>query len=416
MPELTQTALAAAARAALAQEAAALQGRPLGVAVSGGGDSIALLLLLDDWRRQGGPSLTAVTVDHGLRPAAAAEAASVARLCASLGLPHDILRWTEGPGSGNLMDRARRARRRLIAGWAGARGIARVALAHTADDQAETMLMRLARGSGVDGLSVMAPVTEADGIRWLRPLLDQRRADLRRFLQARGQGWAEDPTNDDPAYLRTQARRALTVLDGLGLTVDRLTATAERQSLARAALEDLANRVAGQVACIETGSVLFSPDLRAAPRETQLRLLSRAIRWVTGADYRPRFSALAAALDGPAGSTLAGAEVVPGRDGLRIQREPRACGPAVRPGAVWDNRWRVTGPDPQAEIRALGPEGLAALPMWRETGRPRGVLLTTPAVWREGRLLAAPLVRSEADWRAIPARDPLSFFTGRFAH
>ena len=420
MPELTgDAALQGALRAALMASEVARPGRTselLGLAVSGGGDSVALLLLLDDLRRDGGPPLAAVTVDHGLRAEAAAEAAGVARLCAQLGVSHDILRWTEGPGSGNLMDQARRARRNLIGQWARGRGIACVALAHTADDQAETFLMRLARGSGVDGLAAMAPETRAEGIRWLRPLLGLRRADLRRFLMDRGQGWVDDPTNDDPAHDRTQARRALDVLAGLGLTPDRLTATAARQALARDALETLASRVAGQTARIEAGSVVFSPDLRDAPRETQLRLLARAIRWVTGTEYRPRFAALTAALDSATAATLAGVEITPGTHGLRIARELRACGPAVPPGAVWDNRWRVTGPEARAEIRALGAEGLALVPHWRDAGLPRTTLLTSPAAWLEGRLLAAPLARPEADWRAIPARDPLSFFTGIFAH
>lgn len=405
MPELIQTL-----------RAAVTGGAPLGVAVSGGGDSVALLLLLADLRREGGPPLAAVTVDHGLRPEAASEAASVARLCACLGVPHDILRWTEGPVSGNLMDQSRRARRRLIADWARARGFARMALAHTADDQAETFLMRLARGSGVDGLSGMDPTIEAEGILWLRPLLGLRRDELRRFLVSRGQGWVEDPTNDDPTYLRTQARQALMVLDGLGLTIDRLTATAERQALARAALEDLANRTARDIARIEAGEVILSPALQDAPRETQLRLLARAVRWVTGADYRPRFAALSAALSCARRATLAGVVVTRARDGLRIGREPRACSPAVGPGDPWDNRWIVFGPDPRAEIRALGTEGLAALPHWREAGLPRGTLIASPAAWLDGRLVAAPLARPEADWRAIPVRDPLSFFTGRFAH
>lgn len=391
-------------------------GEPLGVAVSGGGDSVALLLLLDDLRRHGGPPLAAVTVDHGLRPEAAEEAAMVARLCAQLDVPHDTLRWSEGPSGGNLMDQARRARRRLIAGWARARGISRVALAHTADDQAETFLMRLARGSGVDGLAGMAATTEAEGILWLRPLLDMRRASLRDYLTARGQGWAEDPTNDDPAHDRTLARQALPVLARLGLTVGRLTATAERQALARDALEDLANRIARTVGRIEAGEVLLSSALAEAPRETQLRLLARAIGWVTGADYRPRLAALAAALDAPRRATLAGVVVTRGKAGLRVGRELRACGPAVAPGQVWDNRWIVAGPDPRAEIRALGPEGLAQMPRWREAGLPRATLLASPAVWLDGRLLAAPLARPEAEWRANPVRDPLSFFAGRFAH
>ncbi|MCB2123065.1 MAG: tRNA lysidine(34) synthetase TilS, partial [Rhodobacteraceae bacterium] len=123
----------------------------LGVAVSGGSDSTALLCLLADLRGTGGPDLAAVTVDHGLRPEAAGEARSVAALCARLGVSHTICRWDGWDGTGNLPDQARRARQNLIAGWASGLGIGAVALAHTRDDQAETVLLRLARGSGVDG-------------------------------------------------------------------------------------------------------------------------------------------------------------------------------------------------------------------------------------------------------------------------
>ena len=128
---------------------------PVAVAVSGGGDSVALLLLLQE---TGARPLAAVTVDHGLRPESAAEAAAVAALCSARGIAHTLLRWEEPAGAGNLQARAREARRRLIGDWARGRGIGAVALGHTLDDQAETFLLRLARGSGVDGLSGMAPV------------------------------------------------------------------------------------------------------------------------------------------------------------------------------------------------------------------------------------------------------------------
>ena len=150
----------------------------LGVAVSGGGDSTALLVLLDDWRRDGGPELAVATVDHGLRPEAAAEAAEVAALCGRLGVPHETLAW-RWDGKGNLSDAARRGRLRLIAGWANGRGIGMVAQGHTADDQAETFLMRLARGSGVDGLAAMAARRTAEGVAWVRPLLQVRRGEFR---------------------------------------------------------------------------------------------------------------------------------------------------------------------------------------------------------------------------------------------
>ena len=165
---------------------------PLGVAVSGGGDSVALLLMLATVAR--GRPLAAVTVDHGLRPESGDEAAAVEALCAARGIPHATLRWNGWDGAGNLQDRARQARRTLIGAWARANGIGAVALGHTLDDQAETFLMRLARGSGVDGLSGMAPATRAEGVLWLRPLLGRasggpaRLAGGRRRPLGRGSG------------------------------------------------------------------------------------------------------------------------------------------------------------------------------------------------------------------------------------
>ncbi|MDZ7710725.1 MAG: tRNA lysidine(34) synthetase TilS [Roseovarius sp.] len=178
----------------------------LGVAVSGGSDSVALLHLLNDWRGAGGPDLRVATVDHGLRPEAADEAAQVSRLCGALGLAHDTLHWAGQATRGNLPDQARRARYRLLAGWARRHGIADVAIGHTENDLAETFLMRLARGAGVDGLAAMRGHWQADGITFHRPMLALGREHLRDMLRARGQGWADDPTNTDPAYLRPQAR------------------------------------------------------------------------------------------------------------------------------------------------------------------------------------------------------------------
>jgi tRNA(Ile)-lysidine synthase len=418
----------AALRRALS-ETFALRPRPdrLGVAVSGGGDSVALLHLLAGWQAEGGPPLAVVTVDHGLRPEAAAEAALVARQAAALGLSHDTLVWqgAAGPGwdgQGNLMDAARRARLGLIAAWARARAIPVVALGHTADDQAETVLMRLARGSGVDGLAGMARWRHAEAVDWVRPLLGVARADLRAWLAARGIGWAEDPTNADPAYDRVKARAALRRLAPLGLTRARLVDTATRMAEARAVLEAAALAAARSGARIEAGEVILSRAmLRSAPRETQLRLLAHAIRWITAADYRPRIAPLAAALeaalDGGRRRTLAGCLIGPAPDGLRVGREPRAACGRVAPGAVWDRRWRLEGPPvPGAEVAALGAAGLALCPGWRARGLARSTLLASPAVWQGAALLAAPLARPEAEWRAFPACDPETFFTGLLSH
>lgn len=391
--------------------------------MSGGGDSTALLLLL---HRVADRPIAAVTVDHGLRPESAAEARSVAALCAARNIPHSILRWQERPIRGNLQDAAREARRALIAGWAREEGIATVALGHTLDDQAETVLLRLARGSGVDGLAAMAAAAERDGILWLRPLLAVRRQVLRDWLRREGVGWCDDPGNEDPAFDRVRARQALVHLAPLGLGPERLAATAARMAQARAALEAQADAL-GRASIRQglAGDLVLDPaPLAAAPRETALRLLARALMWVSGARYRPRLARTEAALDmllgGSTGGgfTVAGCLLRPVREGIAIRREPARVAPPVPIAAgTWDGRWRLVsggGEEPGLTIGALGAEGLAALPGWRERTRVRReALLTTPAIRRaDGSLVAAPFVDG-GPWRferiaavPVPGRPP----------
>ncbi|MCV2880500.1 tRNA lysidine(34) synthetase TilS [Actibacterium sp. XHP0104] len=378
----------------------------LGVAVSGGGDSVALLHLAHRWAAGRDVALETVTVNHGLRPEAAEEAAFVARLCADLGIPHQTLRWGGWDGQGNLMDRARDARQELIADWAAARGVGHVALGHTLDDQAETVLMRLARGSGVDGLSGMAARSVARGLVWLRPLLDVRREALRDVLRGAGQDWIEDPSNDDMRFQRVKARQALAQLADLGIDPAGLADTADRMTMAREVLEGAALSAARTMARVEAGDVVFdAAALADLPDETRLRLMAGAVCWVGSSPYRPRLSALRDALsEALAGRsrTLQGALLFPHRGTLRVTRELNAvsgqrCAPADR----WDGRWRVTGPDlPGAELRALGEAGLAQCGPWRDTGLPRVTLLASVSIWQGEALIAAPLAGFGAKWRA----------------
>ena len=171
-----------------------------------------------------------------------------------------------------------RARRggALIAAWARDEGLGAVALGHTLDDQAETFVMRMARGSGVDGLSAMAPVTGFDGLLWLRPLLGVRRAAVRAWLVAEGVGWAEDPGNDDWRFERVRARAALPLLAPLGLGVERLAATAAAMARARAALEQATAGLAREGLTVGAAGdvVIARAALAEAPAELALRLLA----------------------------------------------------------------------------------------------------------------------------------------------
>mgnify|MGYP000880160469 CR=1 FL=1 len=394
----------------------------LGVAVSGGGDSMALLHLLADWRAEGGPELTVATVDHGLRPDAAAEAAAVAKGCEALGVSHVTLEWRGWDGSGNLSDRARRARYDLLEGWAKALGLDSVALGHTLEDQAETVLMRLARGSGVDGLSGMAIRREAGGISWVRPLLQARREDLRVWLRARGIAWADDPTNDDMAYDRVKVRQALRVLEPLGVTAEGLVETAERMRRARDVLAGQAVALAEAAVEIEAGDVVILRDrFDSAPEETRLRLLAHALGWVSRSDYRPRFSALAdlmARIGHGKRATLQGCLVMPRRASLRVTREfASVAGVTSATGQLWDGRWVLSGPEgPDLVVRALGEDGLASCPDWRKSGLPRPTVLASPSVWQAGRLLAAPLTNMGQGWTARLACGKEEFISSLIVH
>jgi len=388
--------------------------KAIGVAVSGGSDSTALLHLMDQWASGAGVALCAVTVDHGLRDAAADEALTVARFCARLGVDHTTLHWTGWDGKGNLQDQARRARYGLMAGWARERGIDTVVLGHTADDQAETFLMRLARGSGVDGLSGMAARRQSGGVTWVRPLLLQRRQALRDYLQRHNITWVDDPTNDDMRFERVKIRKALAVLAGLGLDVDRLAGTAQDLQTARSALEFQTREAAEKIATVSSGDVVFDPaGFEQLHSEIRSRLLAHALQWVASAPYRPRRHALGMVetdIQMGRAATLHGCRILPRKTEIRITREHQAVKDTVcLTDAVWDNRWRLAGPHGNGlELRALGAAGLAECPDWRSTGIPRASLLASPAVWEKDSLIAAPLAGLGNGWRTVAlGKNPL---------
>lgn len=393
----------------------------LGVAVSGGSDSTALLhglkAVLGD-RVQ----LFVATVDHGLRPEAAAEAEAVAATAVTLSLTHDTLKWTGWDGAGNLQDQARRARYGLLAQWAGARGLDAVALGHTADDQAETLLMRLGRSSGIDGLSGMAPVREVDGVRFLRPLLGVTRAELRAYLTGRGIGWIDDPSNENENFTRIRARRALGELGDLGISARGLADVTANLAEAREALAYFAHDAACALVRIDGGDVLVDiAAFIALPAETQRRLLVHAFGWINQRAYPPRRAPVGDALAAIAEMrpvTLAGCRVLHGGESFRICREFNAVRDEVCPvDGLWDGRWRITGDTlAGAEIRPLGEAGLAQCPTWRETGRPHAALIATPALWQGGELVAAPLAGTGGSWRADLSSGEDSFFTTLLSH
>jgi tRNA(Ile)-lysidine synthase len=392
----------------------------LGVAVSGGGDSMALLHLLGACAADHGVTLEAATVDHGLRPEAAAEAALVAETCAGLGIRHETLQWQDWRGQGNLQAEARGARYRLLARWAMRRNLDAVALGHTMDDQAETFLMRLVREAGVDGLAAMDRRFRRDGATFWRPALMLERAELRGFLTRHGLAWREDPTNDDAAFDRVKARRALAALAPLGLDVHRLTGVAVNMAAARTALEQTTFETARRIAREQAGDVVIDRDgYLAAPWEIQRRLLASALVWVSGADYAPRRDALgaldAAILRGRT-HTLAGCLLVVDKANLRIAREFNAVKDLVaEQDHLWDARWRIEGPGAGLTIRALG-EAVKDCPDWRNIGLPRASLMASPSLWDGDRLVAAPVAGLANGYSATIDHPKGDFLTSILSH
>ncbi len=419
MPPLPDTPLTDDEFAALMDRLGPVEARPhIAVAVSGGRDSLCLALLLQRWARRRRGRITALTVDHGLRPDSAAEARSVGRRLRAQGIGHAILAWDRRdrppPGSG-LQAAAREARYRLLSGHCRDLGVLHLALAHQRDDQAETFLLRLGRGSGLDGLAGMAPVTERDGVRLLRPLLPVPRDRLAARLRAWGQDWIDDPTNENTAHTRIRLRRLLPSLAEAGVTPGRLAETATALGQARASMDEAVAGILAVGAEIDPAGYLWlDPSaLAAAPVEAGRRALARCLMAIGGDGYGPRSERLNRLYDRiaggrlAAGATLAGCQIRGKGGRLLICREPAAAGPAIAiiPGAtqLWDGRFAVTlvrtrGKFAGLQVAALGQEGyraaLKARPGLRERPLPALARPVLPAIWAgagQGReLLAVP--------------------------
>jgi tRNA(Ile)-lysidine synthase len=324
--------------------------RGLVLAVSGGSDSTALLVLAARWasglkkRRKHPPNLAAVTVDHGFRPESKREALAVKRLARRLGVPHRTLSWRGRKPKTGLQEAARDARYRLLAEAAARTGYEYVLTAHTLDDQAETVLFRLARGSGLTGLAGMArasPIPAGGGtaIFLVRPLLRISKARLIATLRAAGVAHSEDPTNRDPRFTRTRLRALLPELAREGLDARGLSRLAARMRRAEATIEfavAAARRALAPGPWRERGPIAFATARFAdLPAEVALRLLGRAIAHagnegpVELGKLELLYDALRSAR-APLRRTLAGALITLSPERLTIERAPARRSSTIR--------------------------------------------------------------------------------------
>ncbi|CAA6606274.1 tRNA(Ile)-lysidine synthase [Rhodospirillaceae bacterium LM-1] len=351
------------------------ESRPhLAVAVSGGSDSLALTLLTQEWARARDGWVTALIVDHALRPDSRSEAMQVKRWLKRQGVSTRILTWQgEKPANGR-MAAARNARYALLEDECEKMGILHLLLAHQMEDQAETCLMRLARGSGAEGMAAMSPLAYARHVRLLRPLLGATRQSLKDYLESRDQDWISDPSNDNPSFERVRVRQSLPQLARIGLSAQALAASADKfQRLKRYLEDEAAILLAKHVSLAVAGYAWLEPAFLDEPLEPQRWSLARLLACLGGEGYLPAAHqveklCLAMADKSWRGATLGGCRLLRHQGRILVTREAQACQAPLRlvsgQGGLWDGRYQFrcsVGKGRGLTLGALGSQGAQQL-------------------------------------------------------
>jgi len=329
-------------------------GAHVAVAVSGGADSLALTLLLAEWGRARGVRVSALTVDHGLRPGSAAEARQVAAWLAAAGISHHVLRWHGGVTCTTAVQaRARDARYRMMAAWCKANGAARLFAAHHLGDQAETFLMRLKRSSTLFGLAAMTPQCERFGVTLCRPLLGVAKARLEATLGARGQVWVDDPSNANPAFERVRTRALIAGLEAEGIDAARLARAADAARRVTDILDRAVDAFLREAVCARPGGFYIdAAAFCALPVPLRERALARLLHDVGGGGFAPgpaKTARLAAWLARPhaargSARTLGGCVARPAGGRISVTRE----GPRKRAAKDKKSLFFAAAPLPRA--------------------------------------------------------------------
>lgn len=379
----------------------------IALAVSGGLDSLALMVLVRQWRaaRDSGPQILVMTVDHGLRAQSAVEAEQVGRIAAAYEFAYLCLRWDGEKPATAIEEAARKARYRLLVEACRAHGVDDLLVAHHREDQAETVLMRLGRGSGVTGLGGMrSERLLADGVRLHRPLLRLPRKALEGIVANAGLTPVEDESNTDRRFVRPQLRHLAPALAKAGITASGIAKAAERLTQADAGLDYAVERFLADAVIVDDLAVvrLDRTSFMAAPREIRQRALARIVAVSGGRSWpAPRYdrleaaeAALAAGHD--AKRTLGGATLVARREEVVIFREAGRIAAAklsLSAGCegVWDGRFAYSAGD-GATALTLGPLGEASRRSLaiRRKGAPAAAIAALPAIRRGEEIVAVP--------------------------
>lgn len=410
----------------------------LAIAVSGGPDSMALCLLAQKWAVARGGNVSALTVDHGLRSGSQAEAMRVGRWLTERGIEHHVLPWIGKKPTAGIQAAARSARYRLMSQWCAERGILHVLLGHHEHDQAETVLMRQSRGSGVSGLAGMGVILETAAVRLIRPLLKTPPSRLRSLLTAVGQPWIEDPSNTDPAHARSRIRSALPHLVESEDAVPMVIQTSAAMARARMALKAAASTLLARCCHLfAEGYARFNaPIMASAPIEVSTPALGGLLTAIGGCPHAPateklervvlrlvKRRSLAAATLGRCRLVRTGDSVLVCREGrgLPAPQTPPAAGPVNWDGRfLMDFAWSPAGQAGDIRLVALGADGAhRAGAGGHSSGRawrvPREVRAALPALRDDEGVLVVPHLGYErSDASKLPVRfRSLSFRPGR---
>ena len=374
------------------------------VAVSGGSDSLALTFLLNDYVAKHGGKLIALTVDHGLRPESAAEAAMVSAVLTKHGIYHEILTWRGEKPRTSVEEKAREARYDLLFSYMRERGLLHLFVAHTRDEQAETFLLRMRRGSGVDGLSSMRPEVLYRDLRVLRPLLGFSKDELRDYLTEKRIDWVDDPSNFDISYDRVKVRQLLKIMRDYGLGAECIDRAVLGIRRAKDAIDDYAAKAMAETLSLHSCGfiALDAEKLLLHPKEVVFRVLSRIIFVISGNHVPVRMEKISSLADKLSsvgnGITLGGCFIKQYRGKVVFVREVSFLPPRI---AFADKgRWghfTVSAPGFHGFLGALGADGYAQI---REKTRKRyfsAVTYGLPALFHDKKVVFVPHLRYYAD-------------------
>ena len=375
----------------------------LGLAVSGGSDSLAMLYICNDWALKNEVKLHCMTVDHKLRSESAKEAKSVTKHCSGLGINHEIVEWKhEGNIGGNLSDVARSARYELIDKWR--KELSFVLVGHTQNDQIETFLMNLKRGSGIEGLKGMSlSFKRPEGYYILRPLIHSSRENLQQVLQERNINWVRDPSNLNEDFERISQRKTWKVLKSSGFSESRIELSVAHMRRAHDALKQILPIHFKQIGTQELTDLLWDYNsFVALPEEFKLRLISSAVMWNGNLHHRPRFKAVLDVFKNimeKRTTVLGGALFYYHSGKIRMTTEFKSLTDnkvSCSLGSVWRNNWEVKRAIKDGYVAPIGIYGNNQLSKRQRSSMPYRSRIIQPGIFLKEKLLLAPTLDVES--------------------